>query len=928
MIVVIVVMGVVNVVAFLAIQGAGNRLHNDETRTLFAAQQLQFDAADMNGAQILYVLDNGSSRQVFLASEHRLAQSMTTASRVDTSSADRALLGRIAADFESFRALDERVWAALQRGNHATAARLTISPETVLYDRMARSASTLVSLSAAEQVAALDSLNRVERVAILVMLVLDVIALGFVLGLLVDRRRTGRRLDTRTAEYQTLVEQMPLIVYRDEAHTGEPLFVSPQIQAILGYSVDEWLSSTNTTDWWHDRIHPDDVAERLRAAQVIDGRVTAPSFSTTYRVLTKDGKYRWMQEDVTTVDDEHGVPRWRQGIILDVHERLVARRRYEDLINRMPATTTVWDRDTHRVSFVSPQDAELTGEPPAAWTGTMDRFMSRVHPDDLADPTRWPPVDDPLRGGVYRWRRSDGRMIWIREITSPRPGSESDYISLLFDVTPEGEAALELAEQRQRYQTLVEQLPVATYIFDGDGDVTYVSPQVELILGRTAEGFSAGGRTREDRAPWFHPDDLDRTNIASLAVYEGRADGYDFEARMFHADGSIRHVRAIARALKDDRGVRTGVQGVLIDITEEVTARAELEASERRYQALVEQTPVTTYLTTADGQMVYVSPQIERLLGISSEEYLQLNEPGQRLSKLYHPDEVDGVAHMLGALYAGEVDAVDLPTRLITAEGGTREVQMIARALRDQAGVVTHTQGVIVDLTDLRRAERRNREVMSALVNAAEAEQARISVELHDDTVQVMAALLMQVRLLMRTNPSLGKAEAMIAGALERTRQLMFELRPQVLEREGLGAALRAIAHEGPWRLAVVDVEVPRQSVTVEAIVYRAIRELIINARKHSQASRLDIAGRQEHDRLVFKVADDGVGFDPAIALDRTRMAKHIGLDATAERIRLANGELVVDSAPGEGARFRLVVPAEPLADDPVSGRPIARLDA
>lgn len=371
------------------------------------------------------------------------------------------------------------------------------------------------------------------------------------------------------------------------------------------------------------------------------------------------------------------------------------------------------------------------------------------------------------------------------------------------------------------------------------------------------------------------------------------------------------------------------VLGLLIDRRRTgVSARAQLEASERRYQALVEQTPVTTYLTTADGQVIYASPQIERLVGLKTEEYLKLSGLGQRLSRLYHPEEVDAVARTMGALYAGDVDAVDVPTRMITADGGIREVQIIARALRDHAGVVTHTQGVIVDLTDLRRAERRNREVMAALVNAAEAEQARISVELHDDTVQVMAALLMQVRLLMRANPSLAKAEAMIAGALERTRQLMFELRPQMLEREGLGAALRAIAQEGPWDSTVVDVDIPRQSVTVEAIVYRAIRELIINARKHSQASRIDITGRQEHDRLVFTVADDGVGFDPAIAFDRTRMAKHIGLDATTERIRLANGEMVVESAPGGGARFRLVVPAEPLAEDPVFGRPIARLDA
>lgn len=105
-IVVIVVMAVVNVVAFLTIQNAGDHLHNEASQTLLAAQHLQFDAADMNGAQNLYVLDNGNSRNVFLASELRLGRSIAAARRVDTSSADRVLLGRISANFGRFRALD------------------------------------------------------------------------------------------------------------------------------------------------------------------------------------------------------------------------------------------------------------------------------------------------------------------------------------------------------------------------------------------------------------------------------------------------------------------------------------------------------------------------------------------------------------------------------------------------------------------------------------------------------------------------------------------------------------------------------------------------------------------------------------------------------------------------------------------------------
>ena len=214
---------------------------------------------------------------------------------------------------------------------------------------------------------------------------------------------------------------------------------------------------------------------------------------------------------------------------------------------------------------------------------------------------------------------------------------------------------------------------------------------------------------------------------------------------------------------------------------------------------------------------------------------------------------------------------------------------------------------MIVDVTDQRMAEQRRREALEALVTAAEAEQTRISAELHDDTVQVMTAMLMQIRRLGGDDPRVAELETMLAGALDRTRRLMFELRPQVLQREGLAAAIEELAAEGPWSSHSVEIDVPRQSDTTEALVYRTIRELIINARKHSHASELRVSGVEQDGELVF-----GVGFDLERALDRDLMRMHLGLDTSAERVRVAGGELRMQSEPGQGARFQLRLPVAP----------------
>ena len=588
--------------------------------------------------------------------------------------------------------------------------------------------------------------------------------------------------------------------------------------------------------------------------------------------------------------------------------------RYHMLIDRMPATVAVWDRRTRVVSFVSPQIEQLTGEPAAMWMGAdgLRLFTSRVNPDDLFDPARWRPPDDPLPS-QYRWTRSDGRTIWIRELLSPI--SESDVLAILSDVTAEVEAAADLAEQRRRYQTLIEQLPVATFLMSEDAKLLYISPQIEQILGWSAERALSEGRETEGRRSWFHPDDHDWTLVEAQKMYDGLSDGYNFQVRMVHVDGSPRHTRVIGRALKDDRGRLLGAQGVLIDVTEEVRALEERDTHLLRYQTLVEQTPVITYVTDEQGVLTYVSPQCERMLGYTPEDLMHEMDAASRQPLIFHADDVPRVAEGHRVLVDGTVDAVDLSVRMVARDGSLRHVQVIARAIRDGEGVAIGTQGVIVDLTELRAAEQRSHEVLGALVTAAEDERSRIATELHDDTVQVMTALLMHVRMMMRSDPGLERFEQLLTEALDRTRRLMFELRPHVLQRSGLGAAIDELAVEGPWREAEVEIDVARQTDTLEAVAYRALRELIVNARKHSKASRLSVRGWQADGVLRFVVEDDGVGFDVTRALDRDHMRMHVGLDATSERLNLAGGSFQIESSPGAGARFELSLPAQPRAN-------------
>ena len=218
-------------------------------------------------------------------------------------------------------------------------------------------------------------------------------------------------------------------------------------------------------------------------------------------------------------------------------------------------------------------------------------------------------------------------------------------------------------------------------------------------------------------------------------------------------------------------------------------------------------------------------------------------------------------------------------------------------------------------------SERHRLEVVAAMLRAGDEERSRIATDLHDDTVQVMTATLLTVDRLRNAIVE-GDTERMLAvseevrqtltRAMERTRLMMFDLRPPLLDAYGLEPAIRDMVHQAAEEAGFetdVDVRVGRHPELLEALAYRTVREAVINARRHSGASRLEVQLEEENGHLRGVVRDDGAGFDVAAATGRRRQRFSLGLDALVERVRLAGGEVEIHSRPGEGAEIRFELP-------------------
>lgn len=202
---------------------------------------------------------------------------------------------------------------------------------------------------------------------------------------------------------------------------------------------------------------------------------------------------------------------------------------------------------------------------------------------------------------------------------------------------------------------------------------------------------------------------------------------------------------------------------------------------------------------------------------------------------------------------------------------------------------------------------------------AGAGERARIARELHDSISQDLFSLRLLAgglrRALPAGSPLYPRVEAMertVSGTLDEMQALLLELRPVALREAGLLPALDELSRAYRDRLGIAveaDLEPIELDPAAEPAVLRVVQEAVVNAVKHARPSRVVVRVRDAGGgRAVLSICDDGAGFDPARAAERHGM----GLDLMRERVTELGGELLIESAPGEGTTVRITLGPTP----------------
>ncbi len=557
------------------------------------------------------------------------------------------------------------------------------------------------------------------------------------------------------ARYRALVERLPVVVYVD---TDEPeprsLYVSPNSRDILGYDPGDYLADSSL---WFDSMHPVDLP-RVRETWAESIRTRQP-FHAEYRDLRPDGTAVWVRDHSILVLSDEGEALFWQGVLLDITaEREVevmldrSEARYRDLIEHLPVIVYM---DAYGASegsrYVSPNVIDVLGRSAEEFVSDTTLWFRTLHPDDrLLAYAAWSQGWTTGSGWTveYRFMHLDGHDVWVRDeasmVIDPSTGQQT-WQGVIVDLTAARQTEADLRSSERRYRALVEQVPAIMYEMGPDDErrTLFVSPHVEEILGYPRQEWL------DQPDIWvelLHPDDREH-QLAAHDLHNETGESWQREYRLIASDGRQVWVRDQAELVSDADGARW--LGVMLDISPQKEAEAmlqlandelemrvltrtaqledanemmtleigerrraedKLRQTEERFRTLVEHMPSVAYTwhvpssDVADQAQLstYTNPRIEDLLGFTVAEW---EKDGRFWETRVHPHDRERVlAAAQRSSITGELFNEEF--RYLAKDG--RVVWVLERAAllsRDDKGRPQFFQGLILDITDRRRAE-------------------------------------------------------------------------------------------------------------------------------------------------------------------------------------------------------------------------------
>jgi len=346
---------------------------------------------------------------------------------------------------------------------------------------------------------------------------------------------------------------------------------------------------------------------------------------------------------------------------------------------------------------------------------------------------------------------------------------------------------------------------------------------------------------------------------------------------------------------------------------------AELRESEDRYRQLVEVSPDGIGVER-DDKIVFINTAGAKLLGCEKPEELI----GRAILDFVHPDFRKRTHRLLEYLQRKGKALPLIEDKFISVDGTVLDVEVAAIPLVYQNKPAT--QIVFRDITERKLTQERIladqkqlRSLTAELVLAEERERHEIATALHDSIGPILAFSKRELGTLQKSVPAaiaepLRNISDNISQAVKQTRTLTFDLSPPTLYTLGFEPAIEELTerlceeYKLEYSFRNSDERKPLTD-HVKILLYRSIRELLINIAKHAKARIVKVVLSRANDDIQVTVEDNGRGFD--VSAKSSRPAG-LGLFSVRERLTHIGGKIEIESVRGKGTKVTLLAPLKP----------------
>ena len=731
-----------------------------------------------------------------------------------------------------------------------------------------------------------------------------------------ERKESEMKLSESENRFRYIADTAPVMIWICDA-SNQTTYTSKHWMNFTGVDI-----VTDPQTGWSSVVHPEDVGE---AGKLFDEQFDERQpIVLTYRIRTRDGSYRWVQDT--------GVPRFLEdgtfvgyiGCIVDIHDtkskeeqlqqQAIILEQVTDIIVTIDLQGKIIGFNRAAEQYFGVMGEEVLGQRASGFfrfnfgAQTKDEVFALLEKENT-----WSgEVSFVDAGGGTRYLLHTATNVFNDKC------EKIGVMSVSHDITDRKLADQKLQQSEAFYRSLIADSLDGMLLLNSTGLVTFVSPSIRHILGYQPE--EVAGRNAFD---FVHPDDAVFAWESFQKEVTENPEVKFIVIRLLKKNGEWLWCSVRGHNLLNNPYVNS-LAIYFHDDTLRKKASDALKQSEKRFRTLISDLQIGISLYDASGELVICNRTYSGLLN-STEEQMQ----GKQVLELF-PEAFreDGTSFLpeerpLRVAMRTKKPVRDAVMGLDLKPNGERTWLLInVDLVLDEHENVLQLINSAIDITERKKLEQRlldeqiNKQKLltQASIDGQEKERKEIGKELHDNIGQQLTTTKLFLDLAKSsaddaTAEMISMALKGISDVINEVRRMSRTLMPPTLGDLGLMESVsdlvETISRTQYLRIDLDDYEFDEGQVAdnKKLMIFRIIQEQLNNIVKHAEAKKVSVMLRNDKPYLLLEIKDDGKGFDPK------GVRKGLGLTNMRNRAELFGGEVKIVSAPGKGCTLTVKVP-------------------